>query len=110
DLPNAAAPVAPAIYARLRRLYLLPDGDRLTPGFAAFTFFPMAIGATALYKLAHALTFYPAAEEYVCQLTYLADVEVAVAALVVGYVALRFALYGLVRASGSQWKHKAVSG
>lgn len=80
------------IYLALLRLMRLP----FTPGFAAFTF-PMVIGAIALYKLAHALAVYPAAQEYVSQLMYLADIEVAVATAVVGYVALRFALYGLPR-------------
>ncbi|WP_312885041.1 SLAC1 family transporter [Candidatus Sodalis endolongispinus] len=80
------------IYLPLLRLMRLP----FTPGFAAFTF-PMLIGAIALYKLAHALAVYPAAQEYVSQLVYLSDIEVAVATAVVGYVVLRFALYGLPR-------------
>ncbi|MGL9723185.1 TDT family transporter [Sodalis sp. (in: enterobacteria)] len=75
------------IYLSLPRLLRLP----FTPGFAAFTF-PLAIGATALYKLAHSLAAYPMAENYVRQITYLADIEVTIATLVVGYVALRFVL------------------
>ena len=63
---------------------------RFSPGYAAFTF-PMAIGATALYKSAAALKVFPAAESYVQTLTYLAHFELAVAVLVIAYVFILYA-------------------
>lgn len=77
-----------AIYLAFFKLLRLP----FTPGFAAFTF-PMAVGATALYKVALHLEAYPAAARYVAQLRTLAVAETVVATLIVGYVCLRYALY-----------------
>ena len=72
-------------YCAFFRLMRLP----FSPGYAAFTF-PMAIGATALYKMANLLSSYPQAAEYAHQLFMMATAEVAVATLVIGYVAVRF--------------------
>lgn len=62
---------------------------QFSPGYAAFTF-PMAIGATALYKSAAAISVWPAAAEYVQTLRIMAHFELAVAFLVIVYV---FVLY-----------------
>lgn len=73
------------VYLALFRLLRLP----FSPGFAAFTF-PLVIGATALFKVAGlaaglGLDGSPLAR--------LAQLELVVATLVVGYVALRYALH-----------------
>lgn len=64
---------------------------QFSPGYAAFTF-PMAIGATALYKLAHLLKFYPGCLEYSGQILWIAHLELAVATVVIGYVAVLYAV------------------
>lgn len=74
-----------AIYFAFWRLLRL----QFSPGYAAFTF-PMAIGATALYKTANLVATYPGTETYVTQLRFLAHVELAVATVVIFYV---FVLY-----------------
>ena len=74
-----------AIYFAFWRLLRL----QFSPGYAAFTF-PMAIGATALYKTANLVATYPDTETYVTQLRFLAHVELAVATVVIFYV---FVLY-----------------
>ena len=56
-----------------------------SPGYAAFTF-PMAIGATALYKLSTLVGRWPEGAAYADQLRVLAHVELAVAAAVILYV------------------------
>ena len=73
------------IYVAFLHLLRLP----FNPGYAAFTF-PMVIGATALYKLAAQLTIWGMAEQYVSQIRTLAWLELLVATVVVGYVALRY--------------------
>ena len=73
------------IYLSFVRLLRL----QFSPGYAAFTF-PMAIGATALYKCAALAASFPGGEGYATQLRGLAHIELAVAALVIGYV---FVLY-----------------
>ena len=73
------------IYVAFLHLLRLP----FNPGYAAFTF-PMVIGATALYKLAHQMTQWGMAEQYVSEVRTLALLELIVASLVVGYVALRY--------------------
>ena len=70
-----------AIYFAFWRLLRL----QFSPGYAAFTF-PMAIGATALYKAAEALADIPGALEYERTLRLIAHAELAVAALVIFYV------------------------
>ncbi|WP_084516251.1 TDT family transporter [Desulfovibrio cuneatus] len=77
-----------AIYLAFFKLLRLP----FSPGFAAFTF-PMAVGASALYRVALHLEAYPMAARYVAQLRTLAVAETVVATLIVGYVCLRYALY-----------------
>lgn len=74
-----------AIYFCFWRLLRL----QFSPGYAAFTF-PMAIGATALYKLSALAASFPGGEAYAEQLRVMAHFELAVAAAVIFYV---FALY-----------------
>lgn len=62
---------------------------QFSPGYAAFTF-PMAIGATALYKRAALMGTFNGMGEYVSELRWLAHFELAVAAIVILYV---FILY-----------------
>lgn len=73
------------IYCAFFRLLRLP----FSPGYAAFTF-PMAIGATALYKLAHLVNSYEGGSEYANQLYWLANAETVIATLVISYVSIRF--------------------
>ncbi|ARZ02781.1 C4-dicarboxylate ABC transporter [Yersinia ruckeri] len=73
------------IYMAFFRLLKLP----FSPGYAAFTF-PMAIGATALYKLANLVGQYELARDYSYQLHCLATFEAAVATLIIFYVAVRY--------------------
>lgn len=63
---------------------------QFSPGYAAFTF-PMAIGATALYKLSNLVAGFPSALHYAHQIRFLAHVEVTVAAVVILYVAALYA-------------------
>lgn len=63
---------------------------QFSPGYAAFTF-PMAIGATALYKLSNLVAGFPGALHYAHQIRFLAHVEVTVAAVVILYVAALYA-------------------
>lgn len=79
------------IYCAFFRLMRLP----FSPGYAAFTF-PMAIGATALYKMANLLSSYPQAAEYAHQLYMMATAEAVVATLVIGYVAVLFVHHYLI--------------
>lgn len=58
---------------------------QFSPGYAAFTF-PMAIGATALYKSSALVANFPGGAEYALQLRTLATIELVIAALVIGYV------------------------
>lgn len=74
-----------AIYFSFWKLLRL----QFSPGYAAFTF-PMAIGATALYKLSGLVSQYEGAEAYALDLRMLANVELAIAAAVIFYV---FVLY-----------------
>jgi exfoliative toxin A/B len=62
---------------------------QFSPGYAAFTF-PMAIGATALYKSSTLVAEIPGAEEYAMQLHVLATVELVIAALVICYVLILY--------------------
>ncbi|EEO27428.1 TDT family transporter [Oxalobacter paraformigenes] len=79
------------IYIAFFRLMRLP----FSPGYAAFTF-PMAIGATALYKMAQLASRYPETAEYARQLHTLATGEAVIATLVIAYVSLRFAHHYLM--------------
>lgn len=76
------------IYLAFFKLLRLP----FSPTFASFTF-PLAVGATALYKVAERLAEYPSALEYSRQITLLATIEMVVAGLIIGYVCLRYTLY-----------------
>ena len=58
---------------------------QFSPGYAAFTF-PMAIGATALYKCSALVAGIPGGEEYATQLHILATIELVIAALVIFHV------------------------
>ncbi|ROR47853.1 UNVERIFIED_ORG: tellurite resistance protein TehA-like permease [Providencia alcalifaciens] len=73
------------IYCVFFRLLRLP----FSAGYAAFTF-PMAIGATALYKVAYLLSNYPQGIEYAHQVFMMATIEAVVATVVIGYVSVRF--------------------
>ncbi|ENF8749127.1 TDT family transporter [Vibrio fluvialis] len=76
------------IYLAFTRLLRLP----FSPGYAAFTF-PMVIGATALFKMAHWMDSIGMAAQDVHQIHALAMVELLVATVVVSYVALRYVMY-----------------
>lgn len=76
------------IYLAFFKLLRMP----FTPGMAACTF-PMAVGATALYKVSERLAAYPAALEYSMQLKVLAVLEMVIATVVVAYVCCRYALF-----------------
>ncbi|HCJ7281026.1 TPA: C4-dicarboxylate ABC transporter, partial [Vibrio cholerae] len=73
------------IYLAFTRLLRLP----FSPGYAAFTF-PMVIGATALFKMAHWMESINVAERFVAQVHWLASLELIVATVVVSYVAIRY--------------------
>ena len=60
-----------------------------TPGYAAYTF-PMAISATALYKMAHFISQNPLASEYASQLHLMATVQAVIATAIIAYVSIRF--------------------
>ncbi|RKR07413.1 tellurite resistance protein TehA-like permease [Kushneria sinocarnis] len=76
------------IYLAFFRLLRLP----FSPAHAAFTF-PMVIGATAMAKTAGWLASQGVPGSLVAQVQTLADIELTVATVVVGYVALRYATY-----------------
>jgi len=78
------------IYVAFFHLLRLP----FSPGYAAFTF-PMVIGVTAQVKLADWMLAQGAAMENVRMVRLLSDIELAVATVVVFYVALRYALHFL---------------
>lgn len=82
------------IYVSFLRLMRLP----FSPGYAAFTF-PMVIGATALYKTAAWMQSIGVASEYVNQVSVIAFIELIVATVVVGYVAMHYR-----RFISLQWK------
>ena len=73
------------IYVAFLHLLRLP----FSPGYAAFTF-PMVIGATALFKLAHQLQLWGMSLEDIARVNQLALLELVIATLVVGYVSLRY--------------------
>ncbi|MGL5661081.1 MAG: TDT family transporter [Aeromonas sp.] len=76
------------IYLAFIKLLRLP----FSPGFAAFTF-PLVIGATALFKVAHLVEGFAQSAHYVEQIRLLAHVELYVATVIVGYVALRYLMF-----------------
>lgn len=78
------------IYIAFFKLLRLP----FSPGFASYTF-PMAVGATALYKVSERLAAYPAAADYASQLGVLAVIEMVVATIIVVYVCIRYFIHYL---------------
>lgn len=73
------------VYCALFKLLRLP----FTAGFAAFTF-PLVIGATALYKLADLAKLHELTLTMSHQLRILANIELAVATLVILYVCVGY--------------------
>jgi exfoliative toxin A/B len=73
------------VYVAFTRLLVLP----FSPGYAAYTF-PMAIGATALFKTVDQLEAWPIRQKLIDQLHGLAVFELLVATAVIAYVILRF--------------------
>ncbi|MGR5449437.1 TDT family transporter [Vibrio sp. PNB22_3_1] len=80
------------IYLAFFKLLRLP----FSPGYAAFTF-PMVIGATALFKVAHWMEAQGLATHYVNQVRGLATVELIVATVVVVYVSMQYIHNLLIR-------------
>ncbi len=76
------------IYVALLKLLRLP----FSPGYASFTF-PLVIGATALYKMAHFLQGFSIAQEYAAQLHRFATIELVIAAGLIAYVCLRYIMH-----------------
>ncbi|WP_035385177.1 TDT family transporter [Ferrimonas futtsuensis] len=74
------------VYLAMFRLLRLP----FSPGYAAFTF-PLVISATALYQVLDKAA--SGTSELTALLRPLADLELVLASLMVGYVALRYALH-----------------
>lgn len=87
------------IYVSFAKLLRLP----FSPGYAAFTF-PMVIGATALFKTAAWLESVGVAATYVNQVYVLGIIELVVATIVVGYVAMHYR-----RFISLQWKMPATA-
>ena len=59
------------------------------PSYAAFTF-PLAIGATALYKMSNLVGQYEVGAFYAWELRMLANFELVVATCIITYVAILF--------------------
>jgi tellurite resistance protein TehA-like permease len=76
------------VYVAFTRLLVLP----FSPGFAAYTF-PMAIGATALFKAAEQLEEWGVRQKMIDQVHGLAVFELVVATAVIAYVVARFAQF-----------------
>ncbi|WP_417347008.1 TDT family transporter [Ferrimonas sp.] len=83
------------VYLAMFRLLRLP----FSPGYAAFTF-PLVISATALYQVLDKAA--NGASELTAVLRPLADMELLLASLMVGYVALRYALHFWPNAQAGQ--------
>ncbi|KJG07305.1 C4-dicarboxylate ABC transporter [Photobacterium kishitanii] len=84
-LGGIAVLMTAVIYLAFFRLLRL----EFSPGYAAFTF-PMAIGATALFKTAAWMNNYGFDAHYVAQVHGLAMIELYVATIIIGYVAIRY--------------------
>lgn len=76
------------VYIAFFKLLRLP----FTPAYASYTF-PMAVGATALYKVAQCLAAHTWAAHYADQLETLAVIEMFIATAIVVYVCLRYFLF-----------------
>jgi tellurite resistance protein TehA-like permease len=85
------------IYLAFFKLLGLP----FSPGYAAFTF-PLVIGSTALFKLSHLLGQWEFAAEYVAQVQWLAQLELGVATVIVGYVAVRYVMFFMQKGNESK--------
>lgn len=90
------------IYLAFFRLMRLP----FSPGYAAFTF-PMAIGASALYKMTDIVSQYPQVSSYAGPLHILATAEAIIATVIIAYVSLRFLLYYLMPRKSVPFKQAA---
>ncbi len=73
------------IYLSLFKLLRLP----FSPGYAAFTF-PLAIGATALFKMSDLVNAFPGGQFYAWELRTLANIELFIATCIISYVAILF--------------------
>lgn len=73
------------IYCAFYKLLKLP----FSPGYSAFTF-PMAIGATALYKLSDLMSQYHSTFYISQQVRVMANIELLIAFMVVIYVSFRY--------------------
>lgn len=76
------------IYLAFFKLLRLP----FSPAFASYTF-PMAVGATALYKVAERLALHPLTAEYARQLGAMAIGEIVIASVIIAYVCLRYFIH-----------------
>ncbi|WP_156938996.1 TDT family transporter [Deefgea rivuli] len=76
------------VYGAFIHLLRLP----FSPGYAAFTF-PMAIGATALYRVEAVFVKWQLPAEMIRQVDILGRIELGIATAVISYVALRFVLF-----------------
>ena len=84
-LGGIAVLMTAVIYLAFFRLLRLD----FSPGYAAFTF-PMAIGATALFKTVAWMQSYGFDAHYVAQVHGLATIELYVASIIIGYVSIRY--------------------
>lgn len=82
------------VYCALFKLLRLP----FSPGFSAFTF-PLAIGATALYKLADLAQTYAATVTMSQQLRFLANIELLIATVMIAYVSIGYIRFYTVKQS-----------
>nr|WP_314900223.1 TDT family transporter [uncultured Deefgea sp.] len=76
------------VYGAFIHLLRLP----FSPGYAAFTF-PMAIGATALYKVEAIFVQWKVPAEMIRQIDVLGRIELGIATVVISYVAIRFVMF-----------------
>ena len=87
------------VYVAFFRLLRLP----FSPGYSAFTF-PMAIGATALYKIC-ALTQVQAHPEAYNTIHAIAEFEIAIATVILVYVSVRYAAFFLLPKKAARTGH-----
>lgn len=80
------------VYGAFIHLLRLP----FSPGYAAFTF-PMAIGATALYKVEAIFVHWQLPTTMIDQVDVLGRIELGIATIVISYVAVRYAMYLMQR-------------
>lgn len=80
------------VYVAFARLMFLP----FSPGYAAFTF-PMAIGATAQFKVADQMTAWGARPSVANEILVVGWIELVLATLIISYVAIRYGMYFLAQ-------------